>query len=61
MRAPSALWRRLSCVGSETIAAAHAVTIPTAAMVGPLAEWTKTWAQFERLVLKPHRDLGPEG
>jgi hypothetical protein len=31
------------------------------AMVGPLAEWSKTWAQFERLVLRPLRDLGPEG
>jgi hypothetical protein len=30
-------------------------------MVGPLAEWSKTWAQFERLVLKPRRDRGPEG
>ena len=31
------------------------------AMVGPLAEWSKTWAQFERLVLRPRRDLRPEG
>jgi len=30
-------------------------------MVGPLAEWSKTWAEFERLMLKPRRDLGPEG
>jgi len=30
-------------------------------VLGPLAEWSKTWAQFERLGLKPRRDLGPEG
>jgi hypothetical protein len=30
-------------------------------MVGPLAEWSKTWAQFERLVMNPRRDQGPEG
>jgi hypothetical protein len=31
------------------------------AMVGPLAEWSKTWAQFERLVMNPRRDPEPEG
>jgi hypothetical protein len=25
-------------------------------MVGPLAEWSKTWAEFERLVMNPRRD-----
>ena len=30
-------------------------------MVGPLAEWSKTWAEFERLVLNPRRDRGAEG
>ena len=30
-------------------------------MVGPLAEWSKTWAQFERLVMNPLHDRGPEG
>ena len=28
------------------------------AMVGPLAEWSKTWAEFERLVMNPGRDPG---
>ncbi len=25
-------------------------------VAGPLAEWSKTWAQFERLVMNPRRD-----
>ena len=28
-------------------------------MVGPLAEWSKTWAEFERLVINPRRDPEP--
>ena len=27
-------------------------------MIGPLAEWSKTWAEFERLVMNPRRDPG---
>ena len=30
-------------------------------ILGPLAEWSKTWAQFEGLVLPARRDPGPEG
>jgi hypothetical protein len=30
-------------------------------MVGPLVEWSKTWAELERLVINPLRDRGPEG
>ncbi len=30
-------------------------------ILGPLAEWSKTWAEFERLVMNARRDPGPEG
>ncbi len=30
-------------------------------ILGPLAEWSKTWAQFEGLVMPAHRNPGPEG
>jgi len=30
-------------------------------ILGPLAEWSKAWAQFEGLVLPERRDPGPEG
>jgi hypothetical protein len=30
-------------------------------ILGPLAEWSKTWAQFEGLVLPARRNPGPEG
>jgi hypothetical protein len=30
-------------------------------MVGPLAEWSKAWAQFEKLVINPRRDPEPGG
>jgi len=30
-------------------------------ILGPLAEWSKTWAEFERLVMNVGRDPGPEG
>ena len=30
-------------------------------ILGPLAEWGKTWAQFEGLVLPARRGPGPEG
>ena len=30
-------------------------------MVGPLAEWSKTWAEFERLATNARRNPGPEG
>ncbi len=30
-------------------------------MAGPLTEWSKTWAEFERLVMNPRRDGAPEG
>ena len=30
-------------------------------ILGPLAEWGKTWAQFEGLVVNPRRNPGPEG
>ena len=30
-------------------------------ILGPLAEWGKTWAQFEGLVMSARRDPGPEG
>ena len=30
-------------------------------ILGPLAEWSKAWAQFEGLVLPARRDPGPEG
>jgi len=31
------------------------------AILGPLAEWSKTWAQFEGMVMPARRDPGPEG
>ncbi len=30
-------------------------------ILGPLAEWSKTWAEFEGLVMNARRDPGPEG
>ena len=30
-------------------------------ILGPLAEWSKTWAQFEGLVVPASRNPGPEG
>ena len=30
-------------------------------ILGPLAEWSKAWAQFEGLVRPERRDPGPEG
>ena len=30
-------------------------------ILGPLAEWSKTWAQFEGLVMPARRNPGPEG
>jgi len=30
-------------------------------ILGPLAEWSKTWAQFEGLVMPAPRNPGPEG
>ena len=30
-------------------------------ILGPLAEWGKTWAEFEGLVMNARRDPGPEG
>ena len=30
-------------------------------ILGPLAEWSKAWAQFEGLVLPARRDPGPAG
>jgi hypothetical protein len=29
-------------------------------VLGPLAEWSKTWAEFERLVINARRNPGPE-
>ena len=29
-------------------------------IIGPLAEWSKTWAEFEGLVMNARRDPGPE-
>lgn len=30
-------------------------------VLGPLAEWSKKWAEFERLVMKPGSGQGPNG
>jgi hypothetical protein len=30
-------------------------------ILGPLAEWSKKWAEFERLVMRARRDAGPNG
>ena len=30
-------------------------------ILGPLAEWSRAWAEFEGLVMNARRDLGPEG
>jgi hypothetical protein len=30
------------------------------AMIGPLAEWSKAWAEFERAVMNPGAGRGPE-
>ena len=30
-------------------------------IIGPLAEWGRTWADFEGLVMNPRRDPRPEG
>ena len=30
-------------------------------ILGPLADWSKTWAEFEGLVMNARRDPGPEG
>jgi hypothetical protein len=30
-------------------------------ILGPLAEWSKTWAEFERLVMNARRHPGPDG
>ena len=30
-------------------------------ILGPLAEWGNTWAQFEGLVMSTRRNTGPEG
>ena len=30
-------------------------------LLGPLAEWSKKWAEFERLVMTARRNPGPDG
>jgi hypothetical protein len=30
-------------------------------ILGPLSEWGKTWAEFERQMMNARRDPGPEG
>jgi hypothetical protein len=30
-------------------------------MIGPFAEWSKAWAQFERVAMNPGPGRGPEG
>ena len=30
-------------------------------ILGPLAEWSTAWAEFEGLVMTARRDPGPEG
>ena len=30
-------------------------------ILGPLAGWSKAWAEFEGLVMNARRDPGPEG
>jgi hypothetical protein len=30
-------------------------------ILAPLAEWSKTWAEFEGLMMNPRRNPGPEG
>jgi uncharacterized coiled-coil protein SlyX len=30
-------------------------------LLGPLAEWSKKWAEFERLVMNARRNPGPDG
>ncbi len=30
-------------------------------ILGPLAEWSRTWAEFERLVINARRNPGPNG
>ena len=30
-------------------------------IIGPLAEWSRTWADFERLVMNVRRDPRPQG
>jgi hypothetical protein len=30
-------------------------------MIGPLAEWSKAWAEFERVTMNPGSGRGPEG
>jgi hypothetical protein len=30
-------------------------------ILGPLVEWSKQWAEFERLVMNARRNPGPEG
>ena len=30
-------------------------------ILGPLTEWSNTWAEFERLVTNTRSDRGPEG
>jgi hypothetical protein len=30
-------------------------------ILGPLAEWSTTWAEFERLVMNARRNKGPDG
>jgi hypothetical protein len=30
-------------------------------ILGPLAEWSKKWAEFERLVMNARRNPGPKG
>jgi len=29
-------------------------------ILGPLAEWSKTWAEFETLAMNTRREAGPE-
>ena len=30
-------------------------------ILGPLAEWSKTWAEFEALAMNTRREAGPDG
>src|SRR6266567_484961 len=30
-------------------------------ILGPLTEWSKTWAEFEALAMNTRREAGPEG
>ena len=53
-------WRRIAAMQAQLRVLDEQLAM-LEQILGPLAEWSKTWAQFEGLVVPARRNPGPEG